>query len=63
MGHGIQTVGDLCGWHRQASMGPCLWGTEYGDLNIGHLNLLTGFNGAVPLGHGIRRSVFPRFTQ
>ena len=37
-----------------ASMGPCLWGTEYvvGDLHSGFVD--HSFNGAVPLGHGIR---------
>ena len=80
LGHGIRKALDNLGVSIVASMGPCLWGTEYSfpswpSLHMGKLQWgrafgarntlrsidlpegrLTGFNGAVPLGHGIQNS-------
>ena len=57
MGHGIRAKAGLGVGKNTASMGPCLWGTEYGRSGAaGHWSHRS-FNGAVPLGHGI-----PQYT-
>ena len=40
-----------------ASMGPCLWGTEYISGDACGAWTRPCFNGAVPLGHGIRQRI------